>query len=126
MKHYQLFVGRYQNLPENIKYSFYDSDVRELLILTENDPPSGFIPVPESHLSFLTKAEQTWLLSCKLKLNGEAIRENEKDFSEYTELFLETLEKALNELKRKEKGGYDGKNGKENESELICAFDTAL
>ncbi len=126
MKNYKLFVARYRKLPEDIRYSFYDSDAKELLILTENDPPSGFIPVPDSHLSFLTKSEQTWLLACKLKLNGEALRENEKEFSEYMELFLETLEKALNELKRKEKGGYDGKNGKENESELICAFDTAL
>ena len=112
MKKYLLYVGKYQTLSKEIRYSFYDSDVNELLILTEKDPPSGFIPVPDSHLSFLTKAEQTWLLACKLKLNGEAFKENEKEFSEYTELFLETLEKALNQLEQIEKGGCNDRNEK--------------
>ena len=121
MKTYILYVGRYRTLPEDIRYSFYDSEVKELLILTEKEPPCGLIPVPDSHLSFLTKAECDWLLSCKLKINMEFVKENEKELTEYAEIFLDSLEKALNEWEEKEKGGCDG--AKHKEHEFICTLD---
>ncbi|MBQ8497533.1 MAG: hypothetical protein IJ489_08785 [Clostridia bacterium] len=124
MKTYTLYVGRYQKLPEDIRYSFYDAEAKELLILTENDPPRDFIFVPDSHLSFLTKSEREWLFACKLKINAEFVKNNEKELTEYAEVFLDTLETALNELEPKKKGGCDGEKRKENE--LVCSVDTKI
>ena len=93
---YKLYAGKLQNIPSDIKYSFYNSENQYILLYTDKKPIEGdFREVPKELLKELTPAENSWIASAKLAINAQYVKENSAKFTEALNEFADELEKQL-------------------------------
>ena len=99
---YELYVGKLQNVPSEIKYSFYNADNEYILIYTDKKPTDGdFRIVPTDLLDQLSPSEKNWLGSVKLAINTEYIKQNSDKFRDILNDYAVELEKQLKIEKEK-------------------------
>jgi hypothetical protein len=99
MGKYSLYIGKLQNLPEYVKYSYYSSDSGYLLAYSDKEI-RGMSKVPLENESRLLNAEKVWLKQCKMALNGNALKESKKEYLQLLSDFLDNFEKELIEAKK--------------------------
>ena len=61
LKDYRLYVGRLQEIPEEVKYSFYSSRRGYLFLYTDVKMPDSFVEIDPSHCVELSTEERKWL-----------------------------------------------------------------
>lgn len=61
LKDYRLYVGRLQEIPEEVKYSFYSSRRGYLFLYTDVKMPDSFVEIDPSHYVELSTEERKWL-----------------------------------------------------------------
>ena len=99
---YCLYIGKIQNIPEEAKYTYYNSDNQYILLFMDKKPKIGdFRLVPAKLHKDLTTEEKKWLTSIKLLINAEYIRQNSDKFGKVLEQFADELEKQLKIEKEK-------------------------
>lgn len=93
---YNLYMGKIQALPPNVKYSYYNSNTKFILLYTDNKPECGdFRLIAENLHDKLQSEEKKWLFSVKTLINAEHIKENAKELADFISEFAETFEKEL-------------------------------
>lgn len=58
---YRLYVGRLQEIPEEVKYSFYSSRRGYLFLYTDMKMPDSFVEIDPSHYVEMSAEERKWL-----------------------------------------------------------------
>lgn len=102
---YRLWVGVYQEIPETIEFSYYDSRRRYLFILSDRKPEGRFKPVTTELLGELSPGERAWFNDSCMKLNSRWLKEHETEAREKVDAFLDQFEE---ELKREAERAKDG------------------
>lgn len=100
MSKFQLNIGRYKELPKE-KYTFYSPESGYMLVFTDKDI-DGFIKVAEEKENRLTADERAWLRKSKTETIKSALKNNQK---EYTEVLNNFLDKFEDELKKEVENG---------------------
>lgn len=98
---YKLYVGKFQIISDEIKYSYVSGHNRYMLVYSENIPEGKFVELPDELLKDLTQAEKEWLLACKIEINTKFMKDNEKQSMGLIENFLDNLERELKKEKAK-------------------------
>ena len=97
VKNYKLYVGGLQKIPDNIRFSYYNSRHQYFLIFSNEEPKGEFLEVIPETMQELDSDERAWLASCKLSLSVETMNSASKEISQSLTSFAEILE---NELKK--------------------------
>lgn len=101
-KKYTLYIGKIQNVPQNVKYAFYNETYQYILIYTAEMPTEGdFKPIPEDLHGKLTDKEKSWLFAVKTTINAEYIKSNMKNLNSSVEDFIRAFEEQL-QIKKEE------------------------
>ena len=101
VQEYKLYVGKFQFISDEIRFSYASSHGRYMLVFDNKQPEGKFTELPSDLLKDLTQEEKDWLLGCKLKINAEFMRKNEEQSFEILDNFLNKFEKELEKEKRK-------------------------
>lgn len=101
VQEYKLYVGKFQFISDEIRFSYVSSHGRYMLVFDKKQPEGKFAELPEDLLKDLTQEEKDWLLGCKFKVNAEFMRKNEEQSFEILDKFIIKFEKELEKEKRK-------------------------
>lgn len=97
MDKYELFIGRYKELP-NEEYTYYSSNSGYMLCYTENDlEKEGFKKVLVDKIIKLPQDERTWLAMIKMSVTAKYLNETIVDTTKRMNVFLDFLEQVLRE-----------------------------
>ena len=105
---YKLYVGKMQKIPENARFSHYDSKHNDILIFLDGDAPEGFKYVDEKHYNLLNNEQRAWLLSAKMRINAEELQKHSAEYESIISDFLDLFEEELK--KEREKDGKERTN----------------
>lgn len=107
MSRFKLWVGKLQAIPEDVKFSYYDSRRGYLFILSQEKPEGMFKVVTPELFGELNASERAWYDSSCMKLNSQWIRDH-PEAKEKVDAFLDQLEEELKrEAERAEIIGRD-------------------
>lgn len=99
---YHLYAIKTADLPQDglkaHRYS-YNANGRYALVFTDSALVEPYRLIREDIA--LTADERAWLMSCKLSINNQAMRDNESEYSVFLNDFIGELEKALAEESKK-------------------------
>ena len=101
VQEYKLYVGKFQFISDEIRFSYASSHGRYMLVFDNKQPEGKFTELPNNLLKDLTIEEKDWLLGCKFKINAEFMRKNEEQSFEILDNFVNKFEKELEKEKRK-------------------------
>lgn len=102
---YHLYAIRTAALPQGALKGFEYSLVannRYALVFTDRELTEPYKQIQDGVT--LEKNERAWLTECKLKVNANAVKENESEYSEVLNEFAIALEKELKAEQEKLKG----------------------
>lgn len=100
MAKYELYIGKYHKDIKS-KYTFYSVESGYMLVFSDKTI-EGFTLVPDEKTNRLTSDERTWLRRCKTEVIKKSLKENQK---EYTQLLNSFLDQVENELEKELKNG---------------------
>ena len=86
---------------KGFKYSLVSNN-RYALVFTEKELTAPYKQIQDGVM--LEKNERAWLTECKLKVNANAVKENESEYGEVLNEFAIALEKELKAEQEKLKG----------------------
>lgn len=109
---YKLYCTRPRDIPQDIRFSYYCPPNRYILVYTDKELSTEYIPVPENLLSKMNEEEKEWLFECKKTVNIEKMNENKEEYIFLFENLLDNFEKELKALGGIEKNEDEGKNGR--------------
>lgn len=93
---YKLYVGKLQELPEGVKYSYYNSSHEYILIYTDLKlDATKFYTVDDSLLCKLNSQERSWLQQAVVTVNAAYIRQNRNKVIDLLERLLDKYEEEL-------------------------------
>lgn len=99
---YKLYAIKTADLPQDglkaHRYS-YNANGRYCLVYSDCALKEPYRLIREDIA--LTADERAWLMSCKLSINNQAMRENESEYSDLLNDFVGALEKELAEESKK-------------------------
>ena len=103
MEKYQLFIGRYKELPYE-EYTYYTPISGYMLVYTKNSiEDKGFKKViPEKEVG-LKQEEKTWLAATKLTIVSKDASVSMQELTESMNRFMDLLEKVMKENAEKTK-----------------------
>ena len=104
VKKYRLYAGLVQDIPQGVKYSCIPSHHQYMLVYTDIplSEKDGFVLQGENAEMSLNREEKIWLTSCKLKINTQAMRERESEYSSALMDYFDKVEDILKEKRQKE------------------------
>ncbi len=108
---YRLYVGRLQDIPEGVQYSFYSSRRGYLFLFTDKEVHDGFVVLPPEKLDELSPEERAWFDTTVQTITLNWLKEHKPTEEEILDNLFEEVEerlKAMREMLIK---------GKENERE---------
>lgn len=105
MSKYELYVGRVQPIPENIKYCFLNPAKNRILVYTDIEMPNEFVKIPLEMQSQLGAEEKRWLLQSKMTVNAKHITQNSAEYEKVLDKFIDEFERELKIEAEKAKGG---------------------
>lgn len=112
---YSLYVGEIQNIPDGVRFSYYNPDHKYLLILSQEKPDGDFMLVTGEPLNALSTAEREWLIRCEKAIAVEYMKEHKESYISMMEQFIDRFEKELEtEVSNGERSGRSG-SGENNE-----------
>lgn len=101
MEKYNLFIGRYKELPEE-KYTYYTPNSGYMLVFTDNPLlDSSFKKVLPEKIENLKIEERMWLSSTKLVIAGNMCAVNCQEVARSMNKFLDVFEENLKSYKNK-------------------------
>ena len=99
---YKLYIGKLQNIPEDVKYYFYNDTNYYILLFTDKEIKTGdFREIKKGLWDNLQPNEKMWLTSAKLSINAEYTKENISSFGKLLDDFNKEFEKQLKIEKEK-------------------------
>lgn len=100
---YTLYVGRYQDLPADVKYSYYDYSRGYLFVLSNRKPDGKFAELdPDNVYDEMTEREKEWFNNACLEINVDWVKEHPDETEQLALSFLDDFEKELQiELEKK-------------------------
>lgn len=96
---YHLYASRNLTAPDGVTYSLIPTHGRYILILTDKTPPDGFSLIPDG--TALTDEESAWKVRCAVEINSRYLQENENEYAEFFDEFLDALSNELSIEKQK-------------------------
>lgn len=120
-ENYHLYVGRLQDIPEGVKYSFWGSKRNYLFLYTDIEYPKGFALVEPQNYGELTDEEQAWLDFSTGEVILEYLKGHQPTEEEVLMAYFDNIEERLkamreellkgneNERERAESGNGNGK-----------------
>lgn len=103
MKKYNLYIGPYKELPDEVEYSYYSVDSKYMLVY-HHEPIENMQTVPLEKQSRLTQEEKAWLFMTKQTVNMMHETENLSEITASLTDFLKFFEEELKSEKEKIKG----------------------
>ena len=107
VKNYKLYVGGLQKIPDNTKFSYYNSRHQYFLIFSNEEPKGEFLEVIPKTMQELDSDERAWLACCKLSLSievmNDASKEIGKSLTSFADCFVEELKKEVEQIKKNKK-----------------------
>ena len=94
MQKYSLYIGKFQKLPEEVKYSYYSPKSGYLLAYRDKEI-KGLKKVPVENETRLTSEEKVWLRQCKMTVAVKTHQDHEEEYAKQLNSFLDELEKEL-------------------------------
>ena len=104
-----LYIGAFCRTDE--RFTFYNGTY--MLIYTDKQPPKDFLQIPIEKEKNIGKTERTWLLSCKMQVNQEAMRNAQAEYTEILDSFLNIF---TDELKKEAEGVNESNDESQNAS----------
>lgn len=93
---YSLYVGRYQEISEGVKYSYLDMSRGYLFVLADRKPEGKFAELdPEKVYDEMTEREKDWYNHSCLEINVEWVKEHPEETEQLALDFLDSFEKEL-------------------------------
>lgn len=106
-KKYQLYASKCLDVPHGIKYSFVPSHLGCLFVYSDTEPigKAEFKLIPEN--TPLSSEVQAWLSRTKMAIDVKVMRENQKEYANFLNSFLDNVEKELKQQANKQKSESD-------------------
>lgn len=87
---YEIYKLSFSLLPEGTKHFYYNSRKGYVLLFDKEG-----LPFQKAEIKELDAEERRWLFRCKTSINGQAMKDNEEDYSSILDDFLNRFEEEL-------------------------------
>ena len=78
-----------------------------MLIYSNKKEPDGFVKIPLEKEKNIQPDERAWLLSCKMEINREAMKEAETEYADILNSFINLFEEELKKVSKEVKNGNE-------------------
>ena len=99
LENYHLYVGKLQDIPEGVRYSYWGSGRGYLFLYTNIEHPKGFALVQPEHYGELIGEEQAWLNFSKGEIMVEYLKTHKPTEEEILDAYFESIEERLKSMR---------------------------